>query len=830
MVLSPNADGEFLPARHGVARDFAQIASFEGNCVRLYHPPPAWLLDEAASAGLHVFIDVPWQKHRCFFEDWDAPREAIERVRRTARELGNHPATFAISVANEIPADIVRFYGAARIERFIGDLIDAARQEAPQCLATYSNYPSTEYLCPRGVDFLCFNVYLEEQSKLRPYLDRLQHIAGPLPLMLGEFGLDSMRHGERARADLLAAHVGAVFRHGLAGSFVFSYTDDWFTGGHRIENWAFGITDRDRKPKPAATALQQVWSRVPKVLNPPLPKVSVVVCSYNGDATLEECLRSLQSLDYPSYDVILVDDGSTDSTPQIAQRFPWVRYIHQENRGLSFARNVGAQAASGAIVAYTDSDCVADEKWLHYLISAMLDQQVEAIGGPNVPPPSDGWTAQCVAASPGGPSHVMLDDRFAEHVPGCNMAFDRQKLLDLGGFDAQFGVAGDDVDICWRFIDQGMRIGYAPAALVWHHRRSTVGAYLRQQKGYGRSEAMVYFKHPARFNAAGQARWNGVIYGDGAVGLPLAPQKTWHGRFGSGLFQVIYRHNQYSLWSWPTLLEWHIVAGMLLAMSPLFRPLVALPAGMWLLSLAAAGRSAIRAPLPNGSPRWCRPLVMLLHLLQPAVRSWHRYKLRLATAVIPSLAVPAEAPRQVKRIARGWRDMYWRSIEGRGRHQILEALVAAATSVNWPGDFHAQWEPWDLMLLGGPWHKIQIRTASEELGGPKLFTRVRWRLSTTRPARIILAALGAFTVAATFSAHRWPAVLAAGAVVCFITVILNSRHRCSRAIAALVWKAAHDAGLEPVTVRESIAVAELQPARNGPKAAVRTVPAEVFSG
>src|SRR5262249_46833433 len=210
-----------------------------------------------------------------------------------------------------------------------------------------------------------------------------------------------------------------------------------------------------------------------------LPKVSIVVCAYNAASTLRECLESLMHVDYPTYEVILVDDGSRDSTPQIAAEFPQVRYVRQENHGLSVARNVGAEHSSGEIVAYTDADCVADEDWLRCLVQAMRDQGTAAVGGPNITPMSDGWSAHCVAASPGNPSHVMFDDRHAEHVPGCNMAFRRETIFELGGFDAQFRAAGDDVDFCWRLLDQGGAIGYAAGAFVWHHRRQTVKAYLK---------------------------------------------------------------------------------------------------------------------------------------------------------------------------------------------------------------------------------------------------------------------------------------------------------------------------------------------------------------
>jgi glycosyltransferase involved in cell wall biosynthesis len=75
-------------------------------------------------------------------------------------------------------------------------------------------------------------------------------------------------------------------------------------------------------------------------------------------------LESLGKLNYPAYEVILVDDGSTDDTADVAAQFPWVRYVHQTNHGLSHARNTGATAAKGEVLAYTDSDCMADVDWL----------------------------------------------------------------------------------------------------------------------------------------------------------------------------------------------------------------------------------------------------------------------------------------------------------------------------------------------------------------------------------------------------------------------------------------------------------------------------------
>ena len=119
---------------------------------------------------------------------------------RGVRACAGHPALLAYAVGNEIPASIVRWHGPRRVERFIERLANAARTEDPGCLVTYVNYPSTEYLDPAGLDFLCFNVYLEEP---RSAWTRIWHacrtVAGDRPLLMGEIGFDSRRHG-RGRA------------------------------------------------------------------------------------------------------------------------------------------------------------------------------------------------------------------------------------------------------------------------------------------------------------------------------------------------------------------------------------------------------------------------------------------------------------------------------------------------------------------------------------------------------------------------------------------------------------------------------------------------------
>src|SRR5207244_1210027 len=161
-----------------------------------------------------------------------------------------------------IPAPIVRWYGRRRVERFLERLYRAAKAEDPDGLVTYVNNPSTEYLQLPFVDFLCFNVYLESQQSLEAYLARLQNVAGDRPLIMAEIGLDSRRNGEEAQARTLDWQVRTAFAAGCAGAFVFAWTDEWFRGGAEVDDWCFGLTRRDRGPKPALAAVSRACREI----------------------------------------------------------------------------------------------------------------------------------------------------------------------------------------------------------------------------------------------------------------------------------------------------------------------------------------------------------------------------------------------------------------------------------------------------------------------------------------------------------------------------------------------------------------------------------------
>ncbi len=114
--FKPGADGCSLPGVEQTRRDFGQMLELGANCVRIYENPPTWFLDLAQEMGIKIFLDVAWAKNLTFTVDEALMEQAREAVGRAARECGNHPAIFAISVVNEIPPDIVR-YVAAREDR-----------------------------------------------------------------------------------------------------------------------------------------------------------------------------------------------------------------------------------------------------------------------------------------------------------------------------------------------------------------------------------------------------------------------------------------------------------------------------------------------------------------------------------------------------------------------------------------------------------------------------------------------------------------------------------------------------------------------------------------
>jgi O-antigen biosynthesis protein len=816
-TFAPDAHGYQFPPAGRIAQDFRLMASLGINTIRTYSVPRPDLLDEAARHGLRVMVGLPWSQHVAFLDDRKLNRAIRQEAAERVRELATHPAVFMIALGNEIPPGVVRWHGRVRIERFVRRLYETAKDVSPDTLFTYVNFPPTEFLDLSFLDVCAFNVYLHAEPELRAYIARLQHISGQKPLLLAEAGADSSREGEAGQARLTAMHVRAAFEEGACGAIAFAWTDEWWRGGRPVDDWTFGLVDRDRRLKPAAHAVARAFANSPfsPAQRSTWPKVSVVICAYNAADTLEDCLTSVERQTYPDYEIILVNDGSRDRTSEIARAHPRVRVIDVPNGGLSAARNVGLEAATGEIVAYTDADTRVDRDWLTFLVQPFLTSDVVGSGGPNVVPADDPPMAQCIARAPGGPTHVLLDDRIAEHVPGCNMAFRRDALLAVGGFNPIYLRAGDDVDVCWRLQGRGWKIGFASAALVWHHHRASIRAYWRQQVGYGEGETWLMAHHPEKF-LDGRMLWRGSIYSPLPFVRSLWGTRINAGVWGTAAFPSVYRTDVHPFAFLPHSIRFQLISGILtlagLAVAATrehsWAAAILLVSGTIGIATTIAKNIAyaMRSEVDSlkGSPIWYRNVVAYLHFIQPLARMWGQIR---GVLFPPEMALPRpeqqrsrgprpslrEAKRALLLISGGVpEDRFW-SEKWTSADLVLKRLTdwlrqsRAVRTIEiddgWSDDR-------DVSILVGRWAWLDVRALVEEHAAGKTLLRVSTQLRPTWFG--IVSALG-FGMALLFCAmagvaYRWPpAALIASSLTIVLTIFV-------------VWRTAQTAG----TVRRAI--------------------------
>jgi O-antigen biosynthesis protein len=453
------------------------------------------------------------------------------------------------------------------------------------------------------------------------------------------------------------------------------------------------------------------------------------------------------------------------------------------NGGLSRARNLGLHAATGDIVAYLDDDARPDQDWLRYLARAFAASDHVGIGGPNIVPLDDPPFSQCVANAPGGPTHVLITDRLAEHIPGCNMAFRVQRLKEVGGFDEQFRIAGDDVDICWKLQSRGWTLGFHPAAVVWHHRRSSLKTYWRQQLNYGRAEAMLEVKWPEKYNAIGHIGWRGRLYGSGSCrGIGLLRSRVYQGVWATAAFQPLCARDSVAD-ALPLMPEWYLIIAIIAAIGVLgllWAPLlVCLPlAGVaTLATIVQAARSASSACFRETSRRHRLTLyavTTILHVIQPAARLWGR----LAYGLTPwrrkmgrALVLPRPRGTAI------W-DECWQPAEQR-LGSVEAMLKAQGVPVRRGGPF----DTWDLEVRGGFFVSARSRLGVEEYPGGRQYLRFRvW--PAFYKASIAVAVLPAVLATMAATQHAW---VAAGVLGVLATVLaLRALGDCAAATTCLL--------------------------------------------
>jgi glycosyltransferase involved in cell wall biosynthesis len=201
----------------------------------------------------------------------------------------------------------------------------------------------------------------------------------------------------------------------------------------------------------------------------PDPLVSVVVSTRDRPARLTRLLASLraQSLALEAFEVVVVDDGSGPETRAVIERegggLTVTTVRNEEPRGPGAGRNMGWRAARGALVAFTDDDCVAHREWLTAALAGATAAPGAIVQGRTEPDPADHELAGVL-------SRTIRVERLGPQYETCNIFYPRALLETLGGFDEGFGLSpgGEDTDLAWRALEAGRRAVFAPEAIVFH--------------------------------------------------------------------------------------------------------------------------------------------------------------------------------------------------------------------------------------------------------------------------------------------------------------------------------------------------------------------------
>jgi len=252
--------------------------------------------------------------------------------------------------------------------------------------------------------------------------------------------------------------------------------------------------------------------------------MSVVVCSRNGAGGVHRCLVALRNQTIiPHLELIVVDDGSTDDTSDVARADGATVIRHDRSRGVSAARNTGIRVADAPVVAFLDDDCEPDPTWAEKLLAAYEHDAVLAVGGPlSVREPIGTLLNYLARNNPLDPQEADLERsgripyRFWLYIrrqwdpvrrtglrkvysfPSANMSVRRHALIAVGGFDERIRFGSEDEDLCRRLLRAFPEccLIFEPDAQAVHHFRRSIRDTLRRSRAYGRGSALMYRKWP----------------------------------------------------------------------------------------------------------------------------------------------------------------------------------------------------------------------------------------------------------------------------------------------------------------------------------------------
>lgn len=197
-------------------------------------------------------------------------------------------------------------------------------------------------------------------------------------------------------------------------------------------------------------------------------KATVAIPCYNGAAHVGQTIESALRQSRPADRILVIDDGSTDESSKIIQRYPVELIEHSENRGLAHARNTAIENATGDLIVFIDADALPDSELLATLLSGYQSPDVGGVGGQgiesNIRTLADRWRRVHATQGHGD------TPRDVQFLFGLCMSFRLDALRHVGGFDPAFHTNAEDMDIGYRLNTAGYRLRYVPDAKVYHQR------------------------------------------------------------------------------------------------------------------------------------------------------------------------------------------------------------------------------------------------------------------------------------------------------------------------------------------------------------------------
>ena len=226
--------------------------------------------------------------------------------------------------------------------------------------------------------------------------------------------------------------------------------------------------------------------------NTEYPKVSIIVAAYNSQDTIEECLKSILTLNYPEgfFEVIVMDGGSKDATVKIAEKFAIKLVSIRLNAPAAY--NYAMKIATHEILGFIDADAKVEPEWLNKLVPHLSEPNVAGVSGS-----IETWNAENPWARSIGyelKNRYSRIGKYTGRIATMNLLLKKAVVEEAGGWDERLP-SQYDTDLGFRISAKGYKIAYEPSAVCYHFNRSTLKAFYRQQLQYGKNTLKLYFKH-----------------------------------------------------------------------------------------------------------------------------------------------------------------------------------------------------------------------------------------------------------------------------------------------------------------------------------------------